>query len=46
MKYKRIFVIVMDSLGVGEMPDAKDFHDEGSNTLKHIICAMQVKIKK
>lgn len=37
MKYKRIFVIVMDSLGVGEMPDAYKFHDEGSNTLTHII---------
>ncbi|MCQ2792306.1 MAG: phosphopentomutase [Bacilli bacterium] len=37
MKYKRIFVIVMDSLGVGEMPDAHLFHDQGSNTLKHII---------
>ena len=37
MKYKRIFLIVLDSLGVGEMPDAKDFKDEGSNTLKHII---------
>jgi len=36
-KYKRIFVIVLDSLGVGEMSDAKLFHDEGSNTLKHII---------
>ncbi len=37
MKYKRIFIIVMDSLGIGEMPDANKFHDEGSNTLKHII---------
>lgn len=37
MKYKRIFVIVMDSLGVGEMPDANLFNDQGSNTLKHII---------
>ncbi len=30
---KRIFLIVLDSLGVGEMPDAKLFGDEGSNTL-------------
>ncbi|MCQ2794491.1 MAG: phosphopentomutase [Bacilli bacterium] len=36
-KYQRIFVIVMDSLGVGEMPDAALFHDANSNTLKHII---------
>lgn len=31
---KRIFVIVLDSLGIGEMPDSERFNDEGSNTLK------------
>ena len=31
---KRIFLIVLDSFGIGEMPDAKDYGDEGSNTLK------------
>jgi len=36
MKFKRIFVIVMDSLGVGHAIDAKDFNDEGSNTFLHI----------
>lgn len=36
MKYRRIFVIVMDSLGVGEMPDAHEYGDQGANTLKHI----------
>lgn len=30
---KRIFLIVLDSVGIGEMPDAADFGDEGSNTL-------------
>ncbi|MBQ3104381.1 MAG: phosphopentomutase [Lachnospiraceae bacterium] len=35
-RYKRIFVIVVDSLGVGEAPDAADFDDVGSNTLGHI----------
>lgn len=35
-KYQRIFVIVMDSLGVGEMPDSKQFGDIGVNTLGHI----------
>lgn len=30
---KRVFLIVLDSMGVGEMPDAWRFHDEGSNTL-------------
>lgn len=36
MKYKRIFLLVLDSAGIGEMPDAADFGDEGSNTLKAI----------
>ena len=35
-KYQRVFVIVMDSLGVGEMPDAAIFGDVGTNTLGHI----------
>ena len=30
---KRIFLIVLDSVGIGELPDAADYHDEGSNTL-------------
>ena len=35
-KYKRIFTIVIDSLGVGAMPDAADFGDTGTDTLGHI----------
>ena len=35
-KYKRMFVIVVDSLGVGAMPDAERFGDVGVNTLGHI----------
>ncbi len=35
--YKRVFLIVMDSLGVGEAKDAEKYGDVGSNTLKHII---------
>lgn len=35
-KYKRVFMIVMDSLGVGEMKDASRFNDEGTNTFVHI----------
>lgn len=31
---KRIFLIVLDSVGVGEMPDAADYGDAGSNTIK------------
>ena len=32
--YKRVFLIIMDSFGCGELPDADKFGDEGSNTLK------------
>ena len=35
MKYKRIFVIVMDSAGIGAMKDADKFGDEGTNTWVH-----------
>ena len=30
---KRFFLIVLDSFGIGELPDANLWHDEGSNTL-------------
>lgn len=33
---KRVFLIVLDSVGVGELPDAKAYGDEGSNTLAAI----------
>lgn len=36
-KYKRIFVVVVDSLGIGEMADAGDYGDKGADTLGHII---------
>ena len=35
MPFKRIYLIVADSLGVGEEPDAARFGDVGSNTFKH-----------
>ena len=31
---KRVFLIVLDSFGIGAMPDAADFGDAGSNTLR------------
>ena len=37
MKFKRIFLMVLDSLGVGETNDAVDFGDVGANTLGHIV---------
>lgn len=36
MKFKRIFLMVLDSLGVGEALDANNYDDNGSNTLGHI----------
>ena len=33
---KRVFLIVLDSLGIGAAPDARLFGDEGTNTLKRI----------
>lgn len=33
---KRVFLIVLDSCGIGEMPDASDFGDKDCNTLKRI----------
>lgn len=40
MKFKRIFTIVLDSVGVGELPDAKAYNDEGADTLGHIAQAV------
>ena len=36
MKFKRIFIMVLDSLGVGETVDAINFGDNGANTLGHV----------
>jgi len=36
----RITVIVLDSLGVGALPDAAAYGDEGSNTLAHLAAAV------
>lgn len=35
-KYKRIFTIVLDSLGIGEMKDSASFGDIGIDTFGHI----------
>lgn len=35
-QYKRIFLVVMDSVGIGEAPDAADFNDVGADTIGHI----------
>ena len=36
MKFKRVFLAVIDSVGIGEMPDAEKFGDLGANTFLHI----------
>ena len=36
-KYKRIFVIVLDSLGIGALPDADRYGDVGADTFGHIV---------
>ncbi|WP_129688654.1 phosphopentomutase [Gottfriedia acidiceleris] len=35
-KFNRVFLVVMDSVGIGEAPDAEKFNDVGSDTLGHI----------
>lgn len=40
-KYRRIFVIVLDSLGIGAMPDSPRFGDEDVDTFGHILERME-----
>jgi phosphopentomutase len=35
-KFKRVFLIVLDSCGIGEAPDSADFGDEGCSTIRTI----------
>ena len=35
-KYKRVFLIVLDSVGMGDAADAADYGDKGADTLAHI----------
>lgn len=34
---KRVILIVLDSLGIGELPDAESYGDKGANTFGHIL---------
>ena len=34
---RRVFLLILDSLGVGSLPDAAVFGDEGCHTLDHIV---------
>lgn len=41
---KRVFVIVLDSLGIGELPDAAKYNDSGSNTLRSLYNSKKLNI--
>ena len=43
-KFGRVTLIVMDSAGIGEMPDAPEWGDEGSNTIGHVLESRDVRI--
>jgi phosphopentomutase len=43
-RFNRITLIVLDSLGMGEMPDAADWGDAGSDTLGHILETREVRL--
>ena len=42
---KRVFLIVLDSFGIGELPDAELYGDKGSNTLKSLKTSKKLNIK-
>jgi phosphopentomutase len=42
--FPRVIVIVLDSVGIGELPDARAYGDEGSNTLGNIARQIPLKI--
>jgi len=42
--YRRVFWIVLDSVGIGELPDAAEYDDVGRNTLGHIAESRPLKI--
>lgn len=41
MKTERVILVVLDSVGIGALPDAKAFGDEGSNTVGHIAAKVK-----
>lgn len=41
---KRVFIIVLDSVGAGSLPDAAEFGDAGSNTIRTISASSQFQI--
>lgn len=43
-KFNRVILMVLDSAGIGEMPDAADWGDAGSDTLGHIFESRQLNV--
>ncbi|MGH9897946.1 MAG: phosphopentomutase [Pyrinomonadaceae bacterium] len=42
--FSRITLLVLDSVGIGEMPDAALWGDGGADTLGHILCSRKLKL--
>lgn len=42
--FNRIILMVLDSVGIGEMPDAADYGDSGADTLGHTLASRRVQI--
>lgn len=42
--FNRIVLVVLDSVGIGEMPDAADYGDTGADTLGHALGSREVRI--
>jgi phosphopentomutase len=43
-RFRRVLLVVLDSLGIGELPDAHRYGDEGSNTLGHIAAQVELRV--
>jgi phosphopentomutase len=43
-RFKRVVVIVLDSVGIGALPDASEYGDAGSDTLGHIAQRIPLKV--
>lgn len=41
---KRVFIIVLDSVGAGSLPDAAEFGDAGSNTIRTISASRSFRL--
>ena len=41
MPFQKVLLLLLDSVGVGALPDAADYHDAGAATLQHVIASQQ-----